>query len=182
MKAITLYQPWATLVAMGKKRIETRSWSTNYRGPLAIHAGQNKKYITGNNYSIIGQEPFRSALLDDKYGYPTFPDFPLGRVVATCELIGCIKIPPFQTRYISSWGNGLYRSECYPNELVEPGKDDLVINIPPEEPEISFGDYTPGRYAWILTNIRDITGRCIYARGGLGMWDLPADVEKEVLK
>lgn len=40
MKALTLTQPWATLVATGKKRIETRSWRTGYRGPLAIHAAK----------------------------------------------------------------------------------------------------------------------------------------------
>lgn len=38
--ALTLTQPWATLVALGRKRIETRSWSTSYRGPLAIHAAK----------------------------------------------------------------------------------------------------------------------------------------------
>ena len=32
MKAITVIQPWATLLASGRKRIETRSWRTNYRG------------------------------------------------------------------------------------------------------------------------------------------------------
>lgn len=40
MKALTLTQPWATLVAIGAKRVETRSWTTNYRGPLAIHAAK----------------------------------------------------------------------------------------------------------------------------------------------
>src|SRR5690348_17556570 len=40
MKALTLTQPWASLVAIGAKRIETRSWSTSYRGPLAIHAAK----------------------------------------------------------------------------------------------------------------------------------------------
>lgn len=40
MRCLTLTQPWATLVAIGAKRIETRSWSTSYRGPLAIHAGK----------------------------------------------------------------------------------------------------------------------------------------------
>jgi hypothetical protein len=39
MKGLTLTQPWATLVAIGAKRIETRSWPTRYRGLLAIHAG-----------------------------------------------------------------------------------------------------------------------------------------------
>ena len=35
--ALTLTDPWGTLVALGAKRYETRSWKTRYRGPLAIH-------------------------------------------------------------------------------------------------------------------------------------------------
>lgn len=38
MKALTLTQPWATLVAIGAKRFETRSWSPRHLGPIAIHA------------------------------------------------------------------------------------------------------------------------------------------------
>lgn len=41
MKALTLWQPWASLVALGEKRIETRCWSTKHRGELAIHASAN---------------------------------------------------------------------------------------------------------------------------------------------
>jgi len=40
MKAISLWQPWASLMAHGRKTIETRSWKTSYRGPLLIHAAQ----------------------------------------------------------------------------------------------------------------------------------------------
>lgn len=36
MKAISIRQPWANLIAQGKKTIETRTWSTPYRGPLLI--------------------------------------------------------------------------------------------------------------------------------------------------
>ena len=39
MKVLTLKQPWATLVAEGIKRYEFRSWKTNYRGKILIHAG-----------------------------------------------------------------------------------------------------------------------------------------------
>ncbi len=42
MKALSLLQPWATLVVIGVKQIETRSWSTAYRGPLLIHASKGK--------------------------------------------------------------------------------------------------------------------------------------------
>lgn len=36
--AITLWQPWASLIAAGQKCYETRSWQRSYRGPLAIHS------------------------------------------------------------------------------------------------------------------------------------------------
>jgi hypothetical protein len=40
MKALTLTQPWATLMALRAKQIETRSWYTSYRGELVIHAAK----------------------------------------------------------------------------------------------------------------------------------------------
>lgn len=40
MKALSLTQPWASLVALGLKKYETRSWRTNYRGILYIHAAK----------------------------------------------------------------------------------------------------------------------------------------------
>lgn len=40
MKILTLKQPWATLVAEGYKKYEFRTWKTNYRGEILIHAGK----------------------------------------------------------------------------------------------------------------------------------------------
>ena len=40
MRALSLWQPWASGIALGAKRIETRSWSTPYRVPIAIHAAK----------------------------------------------------------------------------------------------------------------------------------------------
>ena len=45
MKGMTLWQPWATRVAIGAIRHETGSWSTHYRGPLAIHAAKTTRDI-----------------------------------------------------------------------------------------------------------------------------------------
>ena len=42
MKALTVWEPWASLMACGRKNIETRSWPTNYRGPLLICAAKRK--------------------------------------------------------------------------------------------------------------------------------------------
>lgn len=42
MKALTIHQPYAELIARGEKRVENRTWRTHYRGPLAIHAGARR--------------------------------------------------------------------------------------------------------------------------------------------
>ncbi|WP_341740056.1 ASCH domain-containing protein [Microcoleus sp. CAWBG640] len=72
--AITLHQPWASLIAAGEKHYETRSWPTNYRGPIAIHAG--KKFE---------QDEVLISLL----GIPEV-EVPLGVVVALADLTDCI--------------------------------------------------------------------------------------------
>ena len=42
MKVLSLTEPWATLIYIGKKKVETRSFKTNYRGELYIHASSTK--------------------------------------------------------------------------------------------------------------------------------------------
>jgi len=37
--ALSIRQPWAELILCGKKTIELRSWTTDYRGPLWVHTG-----------------------------------------------------------------------------------------------------------------------------------------------
>jgi hypothetical protein len=76
VRAITLTQPWASLVAVGAKRIETRSWRTNYRGRIAIHAAREPAAF--EHYSVI-------ALIGAKR------DWPLGAVVAFGEITDCIR-------------------------------------------------------------------------------------------
>lgn len=60
MKALSLWQPWATLMAYGLKRVETRSWAIRHRGPLLIHAA--KKWTP--DLGEIAADPlfFRPAL------------------------------------------------------------------------------------------------------------------------
>jgi activating signal cointegrator 1 len=84
MRAITVQQPWATLIAIGAKRIETRSWATAYRGPLAIHAGLNTE-----NIEYFFEAPFRALL--EAAGIRGVSDLPLGVVVATARLVDCIE-------------------------------------------------------------------------------------------
>ena len=66
MKVLTIKQPWATLIMQGDKKFEFRSWKTNYRGELLIHAGKGidkaamkrlSKYIPENlpSEKILGK-------------------------------------------------------------------------------------------------------------------------------
>ena len=42
IKVLSIIEPWATLIKEKKKYIETRTWKTNYRGELYIHASKKK--------------------------------------------------------------------------------------------------------------------------------------------
>ena len=57
IRGLTLWQPWASLIAIGAKQWETRSWSTKYRGLVAIHASANPTGLMRNS-----EELFRHAL------------------------------------------------------------------------------------------------------------------------
>lgn len=85
MKAITLTQPWATLVAVGAKKIETRSWTTTYRGELAIHAA---KGIGRESLDAMMLPPFKDALR--KAGYMFLADLPRASVIATVTLVDVV--------------------------------------------------------------------------------------------
>lgn len=88
MKALSLWQPWATLVAIGAKRVETRSWSTAHRGPLAIvSTAITKKSIL----SVYMMYPtIRRALRDA--GYSPADSLPDGVVLATVDLVDCVEM------------------------------------------------------------------------------------------
>lgn len=78
IKAITLWQPWASLVAAGVKRHETRHWKTDYRGPIAIHAAQR--------LDLAGCP---DQLCADVLGQFWAKEIPLGAVVAVARLTAC---------------------------------------------------------------------------------------------
>lgn len=149
MKVITLTQPWASLVAIGAKRIETRSWSTAYRGPLAIHAAK-----TPDKTGAVVQAPFFSTL---KAAGLDPMNLPHGAIVAVCELRDC--------RIIGVELNGI------PTYAA----DDMITAEPVWEPERSFGDYRAGRFAWVLTDIRRLP-EPIPAKGALGLWNWDGEV------
>lgn len=82
MKALSLTQPWATLVAIGEKAIETRSWATTYRGPLLIHAA--KDFPTAAKDLLLDRR-FHQALA--RAGYYGPEHLPRGAIVAIADLV-----------------------------------------------------------------------------------------------
>ena len=82
MKAITLWQPWASLMAHGLKKNDTRHWRTSYRGPLLIHAA--KKVIGWPSIDI-------QCAFDDEVAFNPC-DLPLGKILCQVDLIECEKI------------------------------------------------------------------------------------------
>jgi len=82
VKFLTLHQPWATLIAIGAKRIETRGWRTSYRGELGIHAGLTAFF--DDDYRDPSVRRLQEA------GYLHRSEVPRGAVVAICRLVECI--------------------------------------------------------------------------------------------
>lgn len=157
MKTLTLWQPYASLVAMGEKRIETRSWSTSYRGPLAIHAGQALPKI----WTPFKDEHFVEALAPEiglnSMGAPNLDRLPRGVVLAIVNLVDVAPMLPWGE--VLGWG----------------------FPTPKEE---AFGRYDNAdgqRYAWFFQDDDvQLVDPPIPCRGRQRLWELPVEVTREV--
>ena len=156
IKALSLWQPWASLVALGVKRYETRSWATNYRGPLLICAAKGG-LCTGAILELIEKEPaFQKAL---ELLLP--PDHK--------------NLIPYDYLWGMKWGCALAIVElsiCYEmpnNYLLEKIKD-----------ELPFGDFSAGRFAWKLENVRAIKPFPVKGCQGLFEVEIPESFEREL--
>jgi len=150
MKAITILQPWASLIACGAKKIETRSWATKYRGKIAIHAGQGKQYM-----EFSKREPIFSCLWNKEQIKMQLKErrdsLPYGAVIAIADLVDCVEINESHEYYLKLH--------------LEDGTNK----------EYAFGDYTLGRYAWLLENIQAI--KPVPAKGMQRIWNWAGDLE-----
>jgi hypothetical protein len=156
VKALSLWQPWASLIAIGAKRIETRSWSTNYRGPIVIHAAKRDEESKAFAQAIYRLKPsdreriythpegtfynFAITALYKHHGQSIgsfIPDLPLGAAVCVAELVDCV-----------------------PTEKLKGISDQ----------ERAFGNYEPKRFGWMLENIR-MFAKPIPMKGMQGLFD-----------
>lgn len=139
MKVITVWQPWATLLVAGKKKCETRSWKTNYRGEILIHAGK-KNVLYGARLMPSGAWGKAKASLIEFANRADI--FPTGAIIGKANLINCVYIDGQICRLIK---------EQHPDEYM-------------------FGDFTPGRYAWVMENAVFFDDP-ILASGKQGVWN-----------
>lgn len=134
MKLISLWQPWATIMAIGVKRIETRHWSTEYRGWLAIHAtlawnAECRKAVCEDAFSDALEPHYATGhSLDGKWLKSLRAELPFGKIVAVVRAVTCVK-----------------------TEMITGGLSRLAL--PNIEREVTFGDYEPGRFGIITGDV-----------------------------
>lgn len=149
MKAITIWQPWASFLAAGVKQYETRSWATNYRGPIAIHAGQKgvPEFVTFlKEYDpvVFFPESIKVSILKRSC------------IIATAELVGIYPII----------GNTLKGGKQIEAQML---KNRSIVQISGNE--LLLGDWAPGRFAWEFVNMTPLPVS-IPAKGKQRLWNI----------
>lgn len=90
MRGLTIYQPYASLLAHGVKRYETRGWATHYTGAIAIHAGVNKSSIKRLiDAPKIGLTAVKVAAIETICPMSEITKLPMGKILAVGKLVGC---------------------------------------------------------------------------------------------
>lgn len=122
MKVLTIKEPYATLIKNNIKYIETRSWKTNYRGELYIHAGLDKVEKKVKN------KPGLAELYDEN-------SLNYGCIVCKCNLVDCIYmteefINNEKKKNINNFTSGIYEVGRYAW---------ILENIEPINPIIAKG-------------------------------------------
>lgn len=170
MKAITIWQPWASLLACGAKKYETRSWKTDYRGPIAIHAA--KKDV----HSILGDLPYDVIVpmfaslykeMEINSGVGDWLEQRQGCIIATAELVNIWYIVAHPGTNIDKAKHIAIGAESLSTDKHAPDFSDYFV---PTEKEMLFGDWTPGRYAWELANIQMLS-KPIPVKGKQRLWN-----------
>jgi hypothetical protein len=151
VKAITIRQPWATLIALGVKTFETRAWvprnerGEQYTGLVAIHAGRS--YARWRDDALTEYRVIRALRF---HGLLDANALPLGRIVSVCEL-------------------GVARRAA-----------DVERELALDDDDRRFGEWTGDRrMAWPLRPVLRVYTAEVLA-GQLGLWDLPSDVSRRL--
>ena len=151
MKGLSIRQPWAHLVVHGPKRVENRTWGTSYRGQFAIHASK------GCSREEHEQAVAFVAGLGLGVAVPRYGTMALGAVIGVATLLDCLE--PWQPVDGASLGlrTALGR---------------------PTLPDLRWWDQE--QHGWVLGQVRPLL-QPIACSGALGLWQLPIEVEQQIL-
>ena len=147
MKVIRILQPWASLVVLGHKKIETRSWNTKYRGELLIHASARKIKVSEGTYQLWGH--LSKVISEDDY-----LKLPYGAIIGKVNLVDVVTTE--ELGYTEEFSDGFST------------KWSIQEEINPQEKY--FGDYSPNRFGWLLSD-PVLFDKPIPAKGQLGIWN-----------
>jgi len=92
MLGLSIRQPWVDAILYHGKNIENRTWRTNYRGLIFLHASKN----------ICGQDDFDFVESTSKISLPPRTEIQTGGIVGVATLVDCV------TEYDSPWFFGPY--------------------------------------------------------------------------
>ena len=157
MKAITLWQPWASAMALGAKRIETRHWPTNVRGPVAIHAAKRcvRRELDEYSYTPLWLAALEISLVGDDL--TTL--LPFGAIVAVGNLVDCRPTESFSSSEIETIRR---RPDTHP--------------LPRERwCERDMGNYGPGRFGWVFEEMRPLAEPVPF-KGAQGFFNVPDEL------
>ncbi len=159
MKALSLWQPWASAIERGAKRIETRGWYTSYRGPLAIHAA--KRCVKDELLQVMSTWNWNAALGWHMGGDepPLWEVLPFGAIIAVADLVDCRPTGSFTVDEIDARRT---REERDPI-----GWDSWT--------ERFMGDFSPGRFGWVLDRVRSLE-KPIPWKGMQGLFEVPDNI------
>lgn len=168
MKAITVWQPWAGALAAGIKENETRSWPTKYRGPIAIHAAMKAIQHT---WSDLYMSDEAREVICRRLGLPEIIDgpaaFSMGCILATAELVDCIKNTPEFVATLSAdelalgdytlgrYAWKLANAQKLPEPILIAGKQGLWEWNPDKKLSLTY----KGRDSWDRPVYEDETGK-----------------------
>lgn len=154
-RGLTLWQPWATLMAIRQKMVETRSWPTEYRGVVFIHAAKAiPAEYRESVEAVLDREEFKAALRRVARANPerlVLSDLPSGCIVAVGRLVGC------------------YKASASTRAMVEGAHGPR---------EMEFGDYTDGRFLHEYEDILTLEVP-VACRGAQQFWTVPQPAIEE---
>lgn len=163
MKTLSLIQPWASLVILGRKRYETRSWGVSYRGELAIHAS---KEFPRDCKLITHRDPY-AKLLEDVSILPLGAVLGIVRVVGVTRLVASCAVAEIGEKYNLA-ELAIAETEADLARVSDSHRAARTLAITRDEHGV--GDFSVGRFAWEL-EVLERFEKPIPAKGNRGLWD-----------